>query len=96
MVGFTTAFSCTGYDIAVVAGLLAFPNLLCLPGPRVSGVILTSYSKGDYSCRNSSGFSPDSLTSRLVLEPDYHFGGKDTTFLIFCVNKLNIFLFLHR
>ena len=44
-------------------GLLTFPSLLYLPDPVVSGVTQANPSKGDYSCRYSSGFSPDSLTS---------------------------------
>lgn len=35
-----------------------------------SGVIQAGHSKGDYSCRYSSGLSPDSLTSRRLQPPD--------------------------
>ena len=46
-----------------MAGLLTFPSLLYLPDFVVSGVIQADLAKGDYSCRYSSGLSPDSLTS---------------------------------
>ena len=46
-----------------MAGLLTFPSLLYLPDFVVSGVIQADLSKEDYSCRYSSGLSPDSLTS---------------------------------
>ena len=45
------------------AGLLTFPSLLYLPDNVVSGVIRADLINGDYSCRYSSGLSPDSLTS---------------------------------
>ena len=49
--------------LSLQAGLLTFPSLLYLPDNVVSGVIRADLINGDYSCRYSSGLSPDSLTS---------------------------------
>ena len=58
----------TGLDLAVEscrrsAGLLTFLSLLFLPDLLVSGVIQADLLNEDYSCRYSSGLSPDSLAS---------------------------------
>ena len=44
-------------------GIIGASSILLSPDPVVSGVTQANPSKGDYSCRYSSGFSPDSLTS---------------------------------
>ena len=49
--------------LSLQAGLLTFPSLLYLPDNVVSGVIRADLINGDYSCRYSSGLSPDSLAS---------------------------------
>ena len=78
-----------------MAGLLTFPSLLYLPDNFnssilqffnssifiVSGVIQADLAKGDYSCRYSSGLSPDSLTS----------GGISHQIAIICVQRYNFF-----
>ena len=46
-----------------MAGILTFPSLLYLPDLVVSGVTQANPSKGDYSCRYSSRFPLDSLSS---------------------------------
>ena len=66
--------------LSLMAGLLTFPSLLYLPDFIASGVIQAGLSKGDYSCRYSSGLSPDSLTSGGYSHQIAIFDCKDTTF----------------
>ena len=67
--------------LSPTAGLLTFPSLLYLPDFIVSGVIQADLAKGDYSCRYSSGLSPDSLTS----------GGISHQIAMICVQRYNFF-----
>ncbi len=58
-----------------------FPQSALPSRLRVSGVIQADLAKGDYSCRYSSGLSPDSLTS----------GGISHQIAIICVQRYNFF-----
>ena len=66
-------YSSWEYCPKFLAGLLAFPRSVRLPDSSVAFDELTLI-RGDYSCRYSSGFAPDSLASICSIT---NFGGKD-------------------
>jgi hypothetical protein len=80
--------------LSLQAGLLTFPSLLYLPDNVVSGVIRADLINGDYSCRYSSGLSPDSLTSGDISRQIALSGCEGTKKRAKCKIKFDLFSFL--